>query len=220
MDKVIKNNKVTLVGKIVGEFEFSHKMLGEGFYVVRLEVKRFSESTDTIQILISERLMDVHQDYPGQYVIVNGQYRSYNHHENGKNHLILSVFVQKIDFLDENDYKQSTLDNQIFLDGYICKKPIYRKTPLGREITDLLIAVNRSYSKADYLPCITWGRNARFASGFEIGSRISVFGRIQSREYTKKRNEMELERKVAYEISISRLELLEFPTSASAVDPA
>lgn len=185
MDKAMENNKVTLVGKIVGEFGYSHKIYGEGFYVVGLEVKRLSENMDTIQLLISERLMNVHQDYRGRYVTVNGQFRSYNDHENGKNHLVLSVFVQRIEFFDEADYNPSPLDNQIFLDGYICKEPLYRKTPLGREITDLLIAVNRSYNKSDYLPCITWGRNARFASEIEIGSRISVFGRIQSREYTK-----------------------------------
>ena len=136
-----------------------------------------------------------------------GQFRSYNRHEGAKNRLVLSVFVREIHFLEEfTDY---TKTNQIFLEGYICKEPIYRKTPLGREIADMLLAVNRPYGKSDYIPCIAWGRNARYASGFGVGSHVCVWGRVQSREYTKKLSETECEKRVAYEVSVSKLECVE-----------
>ena len=156
--------------------------------------------------MVSERLVDVTQSYIGKLVEARGQFRSYNRHEENKNRLVLSIFVREWEFVDENPEAGKT--NQIFLDGYICKPPIYRKTPLGREIADLLIAVNRPYSKSDYIPCIAWGRNARFASGFEVGSRIQVWGRVQSREYVKKINDEELEKHTAYEVSVSKLEYL------------
>jgi single-stranded DNA-binding protein len=157
--------------------------------------------------MISERLLDVNEDYKGVKICIMGQFRSYNRHEERKNKLVLSVFAREIEFVDEIGENAKT--NQIFLDGYICKPPIYRKTPLGREIADLLLAVNRPYGKSDYIPCICWGRNARFASGFEVGSRCAVWGRIQSREYMKKLSEEEMERRVAYEVSVSKLEIVE-----------
>lgn len=169
-------------------------------------VNRLSESCDYIPLMISERLIDVEQDYTGQLIHVNGQFRSYNRHEEKKNRLVLSVFVRELEFLDEE--LPNVKSNQVFLDGYICKEPIYRKTPLGREIADLLIAVNRSYGKSDYIPCICWGRNARYASGFEVGSRVQVLGRIQSREYVKKIDADQTEKRVAYEVSVSKVELL------------
>lgn len=192
------------MGEIASEFVFSHEVFGEGFYMVDILVKRLSNSSDRIPVMISERLVDVTQDYQGEYIQILGQFRSYNRHEGAKNRLVLSVFVREINFMEEfTDY---TKTNQIFLDGYICKSPIYRKTPLGREIADLLLAVNRPYGKSDYIPCIAWGRNARFASGFEVGTRVRVWGRVQSREYTKKLSETECEKRVAYEVSISKLE--------------
>ena len=203
-DKVIENNQVIIMGKIVSDFEFSHEIFGEGFYMVDVEVARLSDSYDIIPLMVSERLLDVEEDYKGAYVCVSGQFRSYNRHEGIKNRLVLSVFVREIHFMEKfTDY---TKTNQIFLDGYICKAPVYRKTPLGREIADLLLAVNRPYGKSDYIPCIAWGRNARFASGFEVGTRVRVWGRVQSREYTKKLSETECEKRVAYEVSISKLE--------------
>lgn len=203
-DKVIENNQVSIMGEIASEFVFSHEVFGEGFYMVDILVKRLSNSSDRIPVMISERLVDVTQDYQGEYIQILGQFRSYNRHEGAKNRLVLSVFVREINFMEEfTDY---TKTNQIFLDGYICKSPIYRKTPLGREIADLLLAVNRPYGKSDYIPCIAWGRNARFASGFEVGTRVRVWGRVQSREYTKKLSETECEKRVAYEVSISKLE--------------
>jgi hypothetical protein len=206
-DKVIENNQVAIMGEIVSDFTFSHEIFGEGFYMVDIRVDRLSESTDIIPVMMSERLLDVNEDYKGAKISIVGQFRSYNRHEERKNKLVLSVFAREIEFVDEIGENAKT--NQIFLDGYICKPPIYRKTPLGREIADLLLAVNRPYGKSDYIPCICWGRNARFASGFEVGSRCAIWGRIQSREYMKKLSEEEMERRVAYEVSVSKLEIVE-----------
>ncbi len=206
-DKVIENNQVVIMGEIVSDFTFSHEIYGEGFYMVDVSVERLSDSIDIIPLMVSERLLDVNGDYKGMYIVVNGQFRSYNRHEERKNKLVLSVFAREIEFVEE--IGENTKSNQIFLDGYICKEPIYRKTPLGREIADLLLAVNRPYGKSDYIPCICWGRNARFASNFEVGARCAVWGRIQSREYMKKISEEQLEKRVAYEVSVSKLELME-----------
>ncbi len=206
-DKVIENNQVVIMGEIVSDFTFSHEIYGEGFYMVDVRVERLSDSIDIIPLMVSERLLDVNGDYKGMYIMVNGQFRSYNRHEERKNKLVLSVFAREIDFVDE--IGENTKSNQIYLDGYICKEPIYRKTPLGREIADLLLAVNRPYGKSDYIPCICWGRNARYASNFEVGARCAVWGRIQSREYMKKISEEELEKRIAYEVSVSKLELME-----------
>ena len=205
-DKVMENNQVVIMGRIVSDFVYSHEIFGEGFYMVVVEVLRLSDSGDIIPMMVSERLLDVNEDYKGANIAVTGQFRSYNRHEEKKNRLILSVFAREVDFLDE--IEENAKSNQIYLDGYICKEPIYRKTPLGREIADLLIAVNRPYGKSDYIPCICWGRNARFASSFEVGARCAIWGRIQSREYMKKVNEEEAEKRITYEVSVSKLELL------------
>ena len=208
-DKAMDNNQVTIVGTVDSEFTYSHEVFGEGFYMVEVEVKRLSNSEDRIPLMISERLIDVTQDYTGEYIMVHGQFRSYNRHEEQKNRLVLSVFVREISFMEEEP--DGTKTNSIWLDGYICKEPIYRKTPLGREIADLLLAVNRPYGKSDYIPCICWGRNARFASAFEVGEHVQVVGRIQSREYTKKITETETQKRVAYEVSVSKLECMDEP---------
>ena len=207
MDKVIENNQVTIMGEIASEFVFSHEVFGEGFYMVDLLVKRLSESYDRIPVMISERLIDVSEDYRGEYLQISGQFRSYNRHEEKKNRLVLSVFAREAYFVEEEDDKIKS--NQIFLDGYICKTPVYRKTPLGREIADMLVAVNRPYGKSDYIPCISWGRNARFASSFEVGARVQIWGRIQSREYVKKLEGEQTEKRIAYEVSVSKLEYVE-----------
>ena len=204
-DKVIENNQVTVMGEIVGDFAFSHEIFGEGLYMVDVKVQRLSESYDIIPVMVSERLLDVNADYKGMLISVSGQFRSYNRHEERKNRLVLSVFAREIEFVEE--IEESARTNQIFLDGYICKEPIYRKTPLGREIADLLLAVNRPYGKSDYIPCICWGRNARYASNFRVGERCAIWGRIQSREYMKKLDEENVERRVAFEVSVSKLEL-------------
>ncbi len=203
-DKIIENNQVTIMGEIASPFIFSHEVYGEGFYMVDVNVKRLSNSQDNIPLMISERLIDVSQDYTGEFIMVSGQFRSYNRHDEQKNRLVLSVFVREVEFIEEELDGAKT--NNIFLDGYICKLPVYRKTPLGREIADLLLAVNRPYGKSDYIPCICWGRNARFASTFEVGEHVQIIGRIQSREYIKKLTETETEKRVAYEVSVSKLE--------------
>ncbi len=207
LDKVIENNRVTIIGEVVSEFEFSHEVYGEGFYSLNISVSRLSDSVDIIPLIVSERLVDVTEDLRGLIVEAAGQFRSYNRHEETRNRLVLSIFVRELEFLD--GYDEETCTNQIFLDGYICKPPIYRKTPLGREIADILIAVNRPYGKSDYIPCIAWGRNARYASGFEVGAHIQVNGRIQSREYTKRINDTDCEKRVAYEVSVSKIDLLD-----------
>lgn len=206
-DKVIENNQVTVMGEIVSGFTYSHEIFGEGFYMVDVKCKRLSESYDIIPVMVSERLMNVSENYTGELICVNGQFRSYNRHEERRNRLVLSVFAREISFVEQVEENSKT--NQIFLDGYICKEPIYRKTPLGREIADLLLAVNRPYGKSDYIPCICWGRNARYASRFKVGERCAVWGRIQSREYMKKLDEENVERRVAFEVSVSKLEMLE-----------
>ena len=207
MDKIIENNQVQIVGEIVSGFAFSHEVYGEGFYVMDISVKRLSDSYDIIPAMVSERLIDVTQDYRGEMIQICGQFRSYNRHEEKKNRLVLSVFAREISFVEEENDKVKS--NQIFLDGYICKNPVYRRTPLGREIADMLLAVNRPYGKSDYIPCICWGRNARFASGFEVGGHVQIWGRIQSREYVKKLEDDTAEKRVAYEVSVSKLEYLD-----------
>lgn len=203
-DKMFENNQVTIMGKIVSEFRYSHEVFGEGFYLMDVSVNRLSESCDVIPLMISERLIDVTQDYRGKLIHATGQFRSYNRHEEKKNRLVLSIFIREYEFVEEE--VSGAKSNQIFLDGFVCKEPVYRKTPLGREIADLLIAVNRSYGKSDYIPCICWGRNARYASGFEVGSRLQIHGRIQSREYVKKISEEEIEKRIAYEVSVSKVD--------------
>ena len=194
-DKILENNQVSIVGEIISDFQYSHEVYGEGFYMVEVAVSRLSNFSDYIPLMISERLIDTSQSYIGQKVYVTGQFRSYNRHEELKNRLVLSVFVREIEFIEEETEEMKS--NQILLDGYICKDPIYRKTPLGREIADLLVAVNRSYGKSDYIPCICWGRNARFAARFEVGVHV------------KRLNEDEVEKRTAYEVSVSKIEYME-----------
>ena len=204
-ERIIENNQVHLRGKMVTGFSFSHELLGEGFYTAQVTVDRLSEVTDTIPIMVSERLIDVTQDYIGKYVEIRGQFRSYNQYNEEHNRLILHVFATKMEILEEEDYPI----NKIYLDGYICKPTVYRKTPLGREISDVLLAVNRSYHKSDYIPCICWGRNARYASSLEVSSHLQMEGRIQRREYSKRISETETESHTSYEVSVGSMKLLE-----------
>ena len=206
-DKIIENNQVTVIGMVVSEFTYSHEVFGEGFYMVDILVRRLSSSNDRIPVMVSERLIDVTEDYRNRCIMVTGQFRSYNRHEEQRNRLVLSVFAREIEFVEEEPDGART--NHILLEGYMCKRPVYRKTPLGREIADLLLAVNRPYGKSDYIPCICWGRNARYASGFEVGEHVRILGRIQSREYVKKLSETETQTRTAYEVSVSKLECIE-----------
>ena len=204
LDHLMETNVVTIVGKISGEKKFSHEIYGEGFYVYNMEIPRLSETGDNLPLTISERLL-VGLDLKDQDMIkVEGQLRSYNKFIDGSNRLVLTIFARDImPFDGEEDLKNP---NEIFLEGYICKSPVYRETPFGREITDILVAVNRLYNKSDYIPAIAWGRNARFSSNLNIGDKIRIWGRIQSRKYQKKFNDGNVVNKVAYEVSISKME--------------
>lgn len=208
MNREQENNKATLSGEIVRNFEFSHEVYGEGFYTAMIASERLSGEKDAIPVMVSERLIDVKTDWIGRFVRVSGQFRSYNKHEGGRNRLLLSAFVREFEEItEERDFGLED-ENYIFLDGYICKPTTYRKTPLGREIADILLAVNRKYGKSDYVPMICWGRNARFASGLGVGTRLQVDGRIQSREYQKRISDDEYETRVAYEVSVSKMEVV------------
>lgn len=203
-DKRLETNKVELSGEIVSNFSYEYEKFGERFYIAEIAIKRPSETVDKIPIMVSDRMVDVKADWIGQFVRLNGQFRSFNKHDGVKTHLILTVSVKELEVLGFEEY-----GNKIYLQATICKPAKYRKTPLGREITDLLVAVNRSYGKSDYIPCICWGRNARFASTFEVGTHVQIWGRIQSRQYVKKINETEIEERVAYEVSVSGIEVVE-----------
>jgi primosomal replication protein N len=202
---IVENNVVTISGKIITDLVFSHEVYGEGFYSFMLEVPRLSELSDVIPVTISERLLTCEKPDIGKYVEIEGQFRSYNSFTSEGNKLILTVFAREITFLDGEGSIRNP--NQIFLNGYVCKKPIYRTTPFGREITDILLAVNRPYNKSDYIPCIAWGRNARYSETFSVGDNVKLWGRIQSRTYQKKLDTGEVLTKTAYEVSISKLEV-------------
>lgn len=198
------NNRAELMGIIEGEPSFSHEIYGEAFYLFRLNVPRLSGVSDHIRVIASERLLSDCAIEDGQEVAVIGQFRSYNANENGANRLILSVFARDIIPAADSDIQNP---NMIFLNGYVCKEPVYRTTPFGREICDLLLAVNRTYNKSDYIPIITWGRNARFCRHLTVGSNIRIWGRIQSRVYQKRIEDEEYVEKTAYEVSVCRLEM-------------
>lgn len=197
------NNEVELCGTVDSELSFSHEVYGEGFYQFFLSVPRLSDISDRINITISERLLQDISINMGETVCVSGQFRSYNNYSESGNRLILTVFARDIAANPEDAATRNP--NHIFLNGFLCKKPVYRTTPFGREITDILLAVNRTHNKSDYIPCIAWGRNAKFAQRLEVGDNISVSGRMQSREYQKK-TEDDVVTKVAYEISVSKIE--------------
>ena len=215
----LENNYLTLVGKVTGEKEFSHEIYGEKFYRFSLSIARLSGNADIIPITISERLITDETLTEGKKLLIKGQFRSYNSFENERNKLILTVFAKDVQELPENEEqevevegedgeiaKKEEMTNEVVLIGFVCKKPIYRQTPFGREIADVLLAVNRAYNKSDYIPTIAWGRNSRFCQTLEVGDNIRVWGRLQSREYQKKINENEVVKKVAYEVSISKME--------------
>lgn len=206
MDKIFENNTVEVAGEVVTEPIYSHEAFGELFYIFNISVKRLSGMLDTIPVTISERAINISEIRVGKRFKICGQFRSFNKHMEHEHRLILSVFARDIMELDDNQLDVN--ENYILLDGYVCKEAIYRKTPLGREIVDMLIAVNRSYGKLDYIPCIAWGRNARYASGLDVGTHIKICGRIQSREYTKRISETESEQRMAYEVSVSGIELV------------
>ena len=223
----LENNYLTLVGKVTGEKTFSHEIYGESFYVFNLEVARLSGNSDIIPITISERLLQEDTLQEGKKLLIKGQFRSYNSYENEKNRLILTVFAKDLKEIEETEteneeenemVKKDIITNEVVLVGFICKKPIYRQTPFGREISDILLAVNRAYNKSDYIPCIAWGRNARFCQNLEVGTQVKVVGRVQSRSYEKKQEDGSVENRVAYEVSIGSLEVIEEKNEEESIE--
>ena len=210
----LENNYITLVGKVTGEKRLSHEIYGERFYIFDLEIPRLSGNSDIIPVTISERIITDEMLTQGKKLLVKGQFRSYNSYENEKNKLILTVFAKDIIEVNEEEntqnemVKKDVITNEVVLIGYICKKPIYRQTPFGREISDILLAVNRAYNKSDYIPCIAWGRNARFCQNIEVGTQVKIVGRVQSRTYEKKFEDGTSETRIAYEVSVGSLEII------------
>lgn len=204
-ENYIANNRAEVMGTVSDEPVFSHEIYGEKFYIFTLSVPRLSGISDDVKVMISERLMQEVTIKPGAHVEIDGQFRSYNSYENGDNRLVLTVFAKDIRYSVDEEEKNP---NSLYLNGFICKEPVYRTTPFGREITDLLLAVNRSYNKSDYIPVIAWGRNARFCKNINVGDNIKIWGRIQSRVYQKHISEDEVVEKTAYEVSVSRMEVV------------
>lgn len=206
------NNNITLAGVVEKEPKYSHEVFGEGYYIFMIKCSRTSGNEDVLPVMISDRLTDIKEIKVGQVVTVLGQIRSFNKHtDNMKSKLILTVFAREFEVLTQvsEEFNTNINTNIVVLDAYICKPPIYRCTPKGREIADILVAVNRPYGKSDYIPCIAWGRNARFAGGLEVGEHIQIQGRFQSREYSKKISDNEIETRVAYEVSVSKINYAE-----------
>lgn len=208
----LENNHLVLVGKVTSDKRFSHEIYGEKFYIFDLAVPRLSGNADIIPITVSERLLSINDLAIDSKITVEGQFRSYNSYENERNRLVLTVFAKEIKFMEDQseeiEVSKDVVSNEVILNGYICKKPIYRQTPFGREISDLLLAVNRAYNKSDYIPCIAWGRNARFCQNIPVGTEVKIVGRVQSRTYEKKYDDGRVETKVAYEVSVSSLEVV------------
>ena len=212
----LENNYLTLVGKVTGEKRFSHEIYGERFYTFNLSIPRLSGNADIIPVTTSERLITDEMLTEGNKLLIKGQFRSYNSYENERNKLVLTVFAKDVEEVVENEeneenemVKKEMTTNEVVLIGYVCKKPIYRQTPFGREIADLLLAVNRAYNKSDYIPTIAWGRNARFCQNLVVGTQVKLVGSVHSRMYEKKYEDGTVEQKVAYEVSICSLELIE-----------
>ncbi len=208
MESSFENNVIKMGGVVASELELSHEIYGEKFYKFYIEIDRLSGQKDRIPVIISERLIDVDDFNIGKIIFIEGQYRSYNKmDESNKSRLILSVFVKDIKQLEVSENVKTV--NELTVTGVVCKQPIYRKTPLGRDIADILLAVNRSYNKSDYIPCIIWGRNAKYCEHLETGTTVKVVGRVQSREYEKKYEDGTVEKRVAYEVSVSKFEIVD-----------
>lgn len=202
-----ENNKARVIGTVCSELTFSHMIYGERFYLFQIKIPRLSENFDIINVTVSERFFTTIEPKLGDFLCVEGQFRSYNNFTDVGNRLILTIFAREIEYADNIDDIKNP--NEICLCGYICKTPIYRTTPFQREICDILLAVNRSYNKSDYIPCIAWGRNAKYAGCLDVGDHLKIWGRIQSREYQKRIDDENFITKTAYEISISKLEIID-----------
>lgn len=211
---IFGNNQVCILGKVTGTFRFSHELYGEKFYSGFVSVTRLSGTHDIIPVMVSDRLIDVTLDYNGCYIQSLGQFRSYDNDDGISSKLVLFVFAMKISVFNQEASGQMFLEpNRIILDGFICREPIHRISPMGRKITDVMLAVNRKYGKYDHIPCVFWGRNAKIAAKLEIGSHLLVFGRIQSREYKKRITEDTVAREVAYEVSVASFQYIPYTSS-------
>ena len=199
------NNQVQVIGRLDGDFQYSHMMYEEVFYRNTIKTTRISGKKDIVPILVSEKVLKTIQPNKGDIVEAKGHFRSYNKKDlDGRSHLILNVFVREMNILDEYNSEDENIIK--IAHGFICKPPIFRKTPLGRDITDLMVAVNRQYIKSDYIPCIVWNEDAVLAASLQVGDEIQFKGRIQSREYIKKFPDSgKEEERIAYEVSISKL---------------
>lgn len=198
----LETNTVHLCGEIMEAPVFSHETYGESFYTFILGVERNSGYEDKLNVMVSERLLCFYKLTPGDTVLVSGQIRTYNEQVNGRNKLIIVVFAREMEIVDRDEGHF----NQVYLEGFICKTPIGRVSPLGRRICDIMLAVNRMYNKSDYIPCIAWGRNAIFAEKLSVGDKISLTGRMQSREYGKRMDDGSCETRTAFEVSVLQLE--------------
>ena len=219
------NNHIILVGKVTSDKTFSHEVYGERFYIFKIEIPRLSGTSDIIPVTVSERLLPTEELKIGEKVVIKGQFRSYNTYVDNKNRLILTVFAKDLipeaNFTEEQEeWEKQNISNEVVLNGYICKAPIYRQTPFKREIADLLLAVNRAYNKSDYIPCIAWGRNARFCQNMEVGTCVKIVGRVQSRIYEKKYEDGTVEERVAYEVSVGSMEIVNENDEPQAETPA
>ena len=201
-DNIYETNKITACGQIKSPLQFSHKTYGEAFYTFELGIERRSGYVDEINVMISERLIYETPLQVGDFVEITGQIRTYNETVEGRNKLNVVVFAREIIINEDMVY----YENYVYLEGFLCKPPIKRTSPLGRDICDLMIAVNRMYNKSDYIPCIAGGRNANYAETLGVGTKIFIEGRIQSREYKKKFEDGTSEVRKAFEVSILKLE--------------
>lgn len=205
MEQLLDENRVELTGRVVSEAEFSHKTYGEGFYIIKLGIERMSGYEDCVLLMVSERLLRTEGIIPGDMLTVSGQIRTYNQQTDGHNHLLIVVFVKAMEVINT----AAEMENRVFLEGYICKETVRRSSPLGRELCDMMLAVNRMYNKSDYIPCISWGRNAVFGGELQIGDKICLEGRLQSRQYRKYDEEGRTVEKTAYEVSVTHMETCE-----------
>ncbi len=195
-------NQITVRGELLALPEFSHENYGKRFFRFYLEVRRLSGTSDILPVIAQEELLKEVDPCGGEMLTVTGQIRSHNHRENGNRRLMIFVFASSILAEDGQPI------NELHIEGAICREPTYRRTPLGREICDVMLAVPRAFRRADYLPCIAWGRTAQELSGCHTRDRIAIHGRLQSRIYTKQ-TETGQEERTAYEISALTADILE-----------
>ena len=202
MENPREANRVVLCGTVAGKPEYSHMSRDVEFYTFPLEVARLSGNIDRLNIIARRQLLENIEIEENSFLTVCGELRSFNNKSDVGNKLIITVYAREICFDGITDV------NNVYLTGTLCKKPTLRTTPMGRDICDLMLAVNRHYGRSDYLPCIAWGTKARDASQWDVGTVISLEGRIQSRRYIKTIDGQAFE-KIAFEVSVTELSIVE-----------